>query len=232
DRRLGLALTGRAAPQDAPPEGSQAGSLDTGPIARDAFEAARGRAAEIVGKLTLAEKISQFGTRVPAIPRLNLPAFNFYSGEALHGLMYKGEVTSFPLPLAMGCSWNPELVHRVFTAVSDEAWAWHKVKGWASSEQKFFQPGGLTFFSPPTVNMGTRDPRWGRIAENYAEDTLLVGKLAAQAIRGMQGDDPRFLKTICCAKHFIANDTEDDRQTTSATVDPRSFWEYYSRSFE
>ena len=232
----GWPLTGRAemppaAPQGAP-GGSEADSLDTGPIARDAFEAARQRAAEIVGKLTLAEKISQFGTRVPAIPRVNLPAFNFYSGEALHGLMYRGEVTSFPLPLAMGCSWNPELLHRVFTAVSDEAWAWHKVNGWASSERKFFQPGGLTFFSPPTVNMGTRDPRWGRIAENYAEDTLLVGRLAAQAIRGMQGDDPRFLKTICCAKHFIANDTEDDRQTTSATVDPRSFWEYYSRSFE
>ena len=231
-------LTGRAeAGQAAAPAGAARGSaadaLDMGPVSPEAFAAARERAAAIVAKLTLAEKISQFGTRVPGIPRLNLPAFNFYAGEALHGLMYRGEVTSFPLPLAMGCSWNPELVHRVFGAVSDEAWAWHKLEGRSEpNARKFFSPGGLTFFSPPTVNMGTRDPRWGRIAENYSEDTLLVGKLAAQAIRGMQGDDPRFLKTICCAKHFIANDTEDDRQTTSATVDPRSFWEYYSRSFE
>ncbi len=196
-------------------------SLDTGRIAPDAFEAARRRAAGLVARMTLAEKISQFGIRVPAIPRLSLPAFNFYADEALHGMLHKGPATSFPLPLAMGCSWNPELVHRVFSAVSDEIWAWHKKDG-----------QGLAMFSPPTVNMGTRDPRWGRIAENYAEDTYLVGALATQTIRGMQGDDPRFLKTICCAKHFIANDTEDDRQKTSATVDPRSFWEYYSRSFE
>ena len=218
----GWPLTSRsAAASEAPATTSEADSLDTGPISADAFSAARARAAEIVGKLTLAEKISQFGIYVPAIPRLNLPAYKFYSGEALHGLMRRGAVTAFPEPLAMGCSWNPELVRRVFAAVSDEIWAWHKLG-----------ESGLTFFSPPTVNMGARDPRWGRIAENYAEDTLLVGKLATQAIHGMQGDDPRFLKTICCAKHFIANDTEDDRMTTSATVDPRSFWEYYSRPFE
>lgn len=197
------------------------GSLDTGPIAAEHFKAARERAAGIVARMTLVEKISQFGNHVPAIPRLNLPAFNFYASEALHGLIHEGPVTSFPLPLAMGCSWNPSLVHRVFSAVSDEIWAWHKVNG-----------QGLAMFSPPTVNMGTRDPRWGRIAENYSEDPLLVGKLAVEAIRGIQGDNPRFLKSVACAKHFIANDTEDDRQRTSATVDPRSFWEYYSRGFE
>jgi beta-glucosidase len=87
-------------------------------------------------------------------------------------------------------------------------------------------------FSPPTVNMGTRDPRWGRIGENYSEDPVLVGKLAVQTVHGMQGDNPRYLKTIACAKHFIANDTEDDREKTSASVDPRNFWEYYSRGFE
>jgi beta-glucosidase len=196
-------------------------TLDTGPIAMEYFEAARQRAAGIVAKMTLAEKISQFGNQVPAIPRLNLPAFNYYASEALHGLIHPGPVTSFPLPLAMGCSWNPELMHRVYTAVSDEIWAWHKKNG-----------QGLAMFSPPTVNMGTRDPRWGRIGENFSEDPLLVSKLAVQTILGMQGDNPRFLKTIACAKHFVANDTEDDREETSASVDPRSFWEYYSRGFE
>lgn len=196
-------------------------SLDTGPIAMEHFEAARSRAAGIVAKMTLDEKISQFGNTAPAIPRLNLPAFNFYASEALHGLIHEGPITSFPLPLAMGCSWNPSLIQRVFTAVSDEIWAWHKRNG-----------QGLAMFSPPTVNMGTRDPRWGRIGENYSEDPLLVSKLAVATIRGIQGDNPRYLKSIACAKHFIANDTEDDRVETSASVDPRSFWEYYSRGFE
>lgn len=196
-------------------------SLDTGPITMDHFEAARQRAAAIVAKMTPAEKITQFGNSVPAIPRLNLPAFNYYSSEALHGLIHKGPVTSFPLPLALGCTWNPKLMHRMYTAVSDEIWAWHKANG-----------QGLAMFSPPTVNMGTRDPRWGRIGENFSEDPLLVSKMAVETIHGMQGDNPKYLKTVACAKHFIVNDTEDDREETSASVDPRSFWEYYSRGFE
>jgi len=196
-------------------------SLDTGGIAMEHFEAARKRAATIVAKMTLKEKITQFGTAAPAIPRLNIRAFNYYVSEALHGLIHDGPVTAFPLPLAMGCCWNRSLIKEVFTAVSDEIWAWHKKSG-----------EGLTMFSPPTVNMGTRDPRWGRIGENYSEDPYLVGEMAVYTIHGMQGNDPKYLKTTACAKHFIANDTEDDRHSTSATVDPRSFWEYYTRGFE
>ncbi len=192
-----------------------------GGIAPEYYEAARKRAAEIIGKLTLAEKTTQFRSHVPAIPRLNIPAFKYYATEALHGLIRNGPITSFPLPLAMGCTWNRSLIEQVFTAVSDEIWAWHKKDG-----------QGLAMFSPPTVNMGTRDPRWGRIGENYSEDPYLVGQMAIQTIRGMQGKDPRYLKTIACAKHFIANDTDDDRESTSAAVDARSFWEYYSRGFE
>ncbi len=201
-------------------QAGEAASLDTGGIAMEHFEAARKRAADIVAKMTLAEKISQFGASCPAIPRLNIRAFNYYASEALHGLIHEGPITSFPLPLAMGCSWNRALIQRVFTAVSDEIWAWHKKNG-----------QGLAMFSPPTVNMGTRDPRWGRIGENYSEDPYLVGQMAIYTIRGMQGDNPQYLKTIACAKHFIANDTEDDREEMSATVDPRNFWEYYSRGF-
>ncbi len=196
-------------------------ALDTGGIALEHFQKARQRAAAIVAQMSLEEKISQFGTLVPAIPRLGLPAFNFYASEALHGLIHSGPITSFPLPLALGCSWNRPLIERVFTAVSDEIWAWHKKNG-----------QGLAMFSPPTVNMGTRDPRWGRIGENYSEDPYLVGQMAIYTIHGMQGRDTQYLKTIACAKHFCANDTEDDREETSATVDPRSFWEYYSRGFE
>ena len=196
-------------------------SFDTGGIAIEHFENARKRASAIISKMTLAEKISQFGTHAPAVPRIGLPAFSYYGSEGLHGLIHGGPVTSFPLPLAMGCSWNRSLIHKVFTAVSDEIWAWHKKTGFS-----------LGMFSPPTVNMGTRDPRWGRIAENYSEDPYLVSQMAIHTIQGMQGNDPRYLKTIACAKHFIANDTDTDRFVTSATVDPRSFWEYYTRGFE
>jgi len=201
--------------------GEEPRPLDTGGIAVEYFENARKRATEMVARLTLQEKISQFGHDAPAVPRVGLPAFNYYGSEALHGLIHDGPITSFPLPLAMGCSWNRSLVERVFNAVSDEIWAWHKKAGQS-----------LAMFSPPTVNMGTRDPRWGRIGENYSEDPYLVAQMAIYTIHGMQGRDPRYLKTIACAKHFIANDTENDREATSATVDPRSFWEYYSRGFE
>jgi beta-glucosidase len=208
-----------AAGQDSPMQGMAAAGY--GSISAENFVAARKRAAELVGKMTLEEKISQFGNDCPAIPRLGIKKFNYYASEALHGLIHNGPITSFPLPLAMGCSWNRALIEEVFTAVSDEIWAWHKKDG-----------QGLAMFSPPTVNMGTRDPRWGRIGENYSEDPYLVGEMAIGTIRGMQGNDVKYLKTIACAKHFTANDTENDRETTSATVDSRSYWEYYSRGFE
>ncbi|MEJ2009061.1 MAG: glycoside hydrolase family 3 N-terminal domain-containing protein, partial [Acidobacteriota bacterium] len=224
----GAALAATGWPQEQvmgmPGQGMPAGeatALDTGGIAMEHFENARKRAAAIVAKMTLSEKISQFGSLTPAIPRLKIRAFNYYASEALHGLIHGGPITSFPLPLAMGCSWNRSLIQRVFTAVSDEIWAWHKKNG-----------QGLAMFSPPTVNMGTRDPRWGRIGENYSEDPYLVGQMAVYTIHGMQGDNPQYLKTIASAKHYIANDTEDDRQEMSASVDPRNFWEYYSRGFE
>lgn len=194
---------------------------NVGGIASVHYEKARQRAAALVAKLTLDEKISQFDSSGAAIPRLNLPAFKWYGGESLHGVGKSGAVTSFPVPLALGCSWNRSLMEQVFTVVSDEIWAWHKKTG-----------SSLAMFSPPTVNMGTRDPRWGRIAENYSEDTYLVGEMAVYTVYGMQGRDERYLKTIACAKHYIANDTETDRHETSATVDARSFWEYYSRGFE
>ncbi len=196
-------------------------SPDTGGIAADAFANARKRATELVKQMTIEEKITQFGSTAPAVPRLKIPEFKYYGSEALHGLIHDGPITSFPLPLALGCTWNRSLTEQVFNAVSDEIWAWHKKDGQS-----------LAVFSPPTVNMGTRDPRWGRIGENYSEDPLLVSELAVATVHGMQGRDPHYLKTIACAKHFIANDTENDREVTSASVDSRSFWEYYSRGFE
>jgi beta-glucosidase len=189
-------------------------------ISDAAFENAQRRAAALVSRMTMAEVAAQVVNDAAAIPRLELPSYRYWS-EALHGVNVNGPITSFPQPIALGCSWNPDLVHRVYTAVSDEARAFHNQTGY-----------GLTYFSPATVNMGLRDPRWGRVNENFSEDPLLVQALAVQTIRAMQGDDPKFLKTVACAKHYICNDTDTDRDYADAAPDHRSFWEYYTRGFE
>ena len=189
-------------------------------ISADAIRKARRRAAELVSKMTVAEKISQLGYLAPAIPRIGLPAYDYYSGEALHGLVTGPPVTAFPLPLALANAWNPDLQYRIYTAVSDEARGYHK---------KYNR--GLAYYSPQTLNMA-RDPRWGRIEETLGEDPLLVSTLAVQVIRGIQGPSKKYLKMTACIKHFICNGTDDDRHYISETVDPRSFWEYYTRAFE
>lgn len=189
-------------------------------ISEKAFERAQSRAADFVKQMTLEEVVGQAGNNAPALPRLGLKRYNYWT-EALHGLAVDGPITSFPQPIALGCSWNPRLVHEVYSAVSDEARAYHNKNG-----------RGLTFFSPVTVNMGLRDPRWGRANENFSEDPWLVQTLAVETVRAMQGDDANYLKTIACAKHFVCNDTDTDRRTANAMPDKRSFWEYYTRGFE
>ncbi len=184
-----------------------------------AFNHARQRAEALVARMTLAEKISQTGNTAPAIKRLGVSSYQYWS-EALHGLARGyAEGTSFPQPLALAGAWNPALNRAVYTAVSDEARAWHNRTG-----------NSLTFYSPQTLNLH-RDPRWGRCEEAAGEDPCLAATLAVQVIKGMQGDDPNYLKTTACAKHFICNNTDDDRQSVSATVDPRNFWEYYTRAY-
>ena len=213
-------LAGRASRSTAQPQLSAAkDGADRVGISEAAYKKAWNRAAVMVAKMTLAEKIAQTGNGAPAIKRIGLPAYNYYSGEALHGLCRAGPVTSFPLPLAMACSWNPALALAVYTAVSDEARAYNKKDN-----------VGLSYYSPQTLNLH-RDPRWGRCEEAPGEDPCLAGTWAVNVIKGMQGDDPKYLKTTACAKHFICNNTDDDRTSVSASVSPRNFWEYYTRAY-
>lgn len=197
------------------PQAARAGSISS-----DAFEHARQRASELVDRMTLEEVVGQVGNNAPALPHLGLKRYNYWT-EGLHGVKVNGPITSFPQPIALGCAWNPQLLYRVYTAVSDEARAYYNKTGHS-----------LAFFSPATVNMGLRDPRWGRVEENFSEDPWLVQTLAIETIRGMQGDNPKYLKTLACAKHYICNDTDTDRVYADATPDRRSFWEYYTRGFE
>jgi len=157
------------------------------------------RVADLVARLTPAEKVGQLVTDAPAIPRLGVPAYHWWS-EALHGVARAGTATVFPQAIGLAASFDEALVRRVADAISDEARAkYHEA-------QRHGQRGryqGLTFFSP-NLNI-FRDPRWGRGQETYGEDPLLTARLGVAFVRGMQGDDARYLKTVATAKHFAAH---------------------------
>ena len=175
------------------------------------------RLADLISLMTVDEKIKQLTNQTDSIPRLGIPAYNYWS-EALHGLLASG-ATSFPQAVAMGATWDPDLVHRVGCAISDEARAYHVTRG-----------KGLTYWSP-TINVA-RDPRWGRNEESYSEDPYLLSRMGVAFVKGMQGDDPYYLKTISTPKHFIANNEEIRRHSGSSDVDMRSLFEYYLPAFE
>lgn len=176
------------------------------------------RAADLVSRMTLAEKINQVGHQTDAISRLGVKGYNYWN-EALHGVARSGLATSFPSSKAMSSTWDLPLIFQTATAISDEARVYNNVNN-----------KGLIYWCP-TINM-SRDPRWGRDEENYGEDPFLTGKIAVEYVKGMQGDDPKYYKTIATVKHFAANNYEKGRHTTSSDVDDRNLREYYLPAFE
>ncbi|HEX8717878.1 MAG TPA: glycoside hydrolase family 3 C-terminal domain-containing protein [Gemmatimonadaceae bacterium] len=187
------------------------------------FEA---RAADLVGRLTLDEKVAQMQDRAPAIPRLGIPAYNWWN-EALHGVARSGLATVFPQAIGLAATWNDSLMFQVATVISDEARAKHQEYVRQDSRARY---QGLTFWSP-NINI-FRDPRWGRGQETYGEDPFLTGTLAVQFIRGMQGDDSTYLKTIATVKHFaVHSGPEPDRHIFNAVVSERDLHETYLRAF-
>lgn len=184
------------------------------------------RVESLMGLLTPEEKIGMLCATQPAVPRLGIPAYDWWS-ECLHGVARAGQATVFPKPIATGSAWDPDLVQRIATAISDEARAKYHAALRAKGRTDRYE--GLTFFSP-TLNLA-RDPRWGRTDECYSEDPLLTGLLGEAFVEGLQGDDPRYLKLAATAKHFVANNEENRRLDGSAEVDMRSLREYYLPAF-
>ena len=185
------------------------------------------RAVDLVSRLSLEEKAAQMGNMVDInINRrdfhddgyVRIPVYQYWN-EALHGVARSGAATSFPESKGMSSSWDVQLVYDCATAISDEARAYHNLYG-----------KGLNYWCP-TINM-SRDPRWGRDEENYGEDPFLAGTLAVQFVRGMQGDDARYLKTVACAKHFAANNYEQGRQGSTSFMTEHVLREYYLPAFE
>jgi beta-glucosidase len=186
------------------------------------------RAKDLVGRLTLAEKVGLMSHPAYGIPRLNIPAYNYWS-EALHGVARNGRATVFPQAIAMAATWDKELIHKVATAISDEGRAkYHEAlrrNGYTAQYQ------GLTFWSP-NVNI-FRDPRWGRGQETWGEDPFLTGEMAAEFVKGLQGDDPKYLKAAACAKHYaVHSGPEKDRHTFNAIVTKRELYDTYLPAFK
>lgn len=174
------------------------------------------RLSDMISLMTTDEKIRELTNEADAIPRLGIPKYNYWS-EALHGVLASG-ATSFPQAVAMGSTWDPDLIHQVGSAISDEARALNVISG-----------KGLTYWSP-TINIA-RDPRWGRNEESYSEDPYLLSRMGVAFVTGMQGDDPYYLKVVSTPKHFIANNEEARRHTGSSDVDMRCLYEYYLPAF-
>ncbi len=185
------------------------------------------RAADLVSRMTLAEKVSQMVFDAPAIPRLGIPAYNWWN-ECLHGVGRAGAATVFPQAIGLAATWNPELLERIAIAISDEARAKHHEALRRDIRQIY---SGLTPWSP-NVNI-FRDPRWGRGQETYGEDPYLTASLGVAFVKGLQGDDPSCLKTAATPKHLAAHSgPEATRHEFDARPTDRDLLETYLPAFE
>jgi beta-glucosidase len=182
---------------------------------------------DLVSRMSLEEKVSQLMNDSPAIDRLAIPAYNWWN-ECLHGVARAGRATVFPEAIGLAATWDTGLMLRVATAISDEARAKHH-ESLRRGEHSIYE--GLTFWTP-NINL-FRDPRWGRGMETYGEDPYLTGRMAVAFIKGLQGDDPKYLKTIATAKHFaVHSGPESSRHTFDAVVDETDLYESYLPHFE
>jgi beta-glucosidase len=202
------------------------------PIWRDPSQALKARAEDLIRRMSLAEKVGQLQggmSGAPGIERLGLPAYNYWN-EALHGVANNGIATVFPEPVGGASTWNPELLHQEGNVIGIEGRA--KFNDYASKhngDSKWWT--GLDYWTP-NVNI-FRDPRWGRGQETYGEDPLLSGMMAAEFIKGIQGDDPKYMLAMACAKHYaVHSGPEADRHSFNAQPSERDLYETYLPQFE
>ena len=185
------------------------------------------RAADLVLRMTLSEKISQMQNYSRAIPSLGIPVYNWWS-ECLHGVARNGIATVFPQAIGMAATWDPELIYKEAEVISTEARAKYN---YAISKGEHERYEGLTFWAP-NINID-RDPRWGRGQETYGEDPYLTSEMAVAFVRGLQGNNPKYFKVIATPKHFDAySGPEPLRHTFSATVTKSDWYDTYLPAFE
>lgn len=184
------------------------------------------RVNDLVSHMTLAEKIAQLHDDAPAIPRLGIPKYEYWS-EGLHGVARKGYATNFPQAIGLGATWDAPLVHSIGDIISTEARALHN-----ASLQPGYEgaPADLTYWSP-NINI-FRDPRWGRGQETYGEDPYLTARMGVAFVQGMQGDDPKYLKVVSTPKHYaVHSGPELLRHEFNVDVNPHDLEDTYMPAF-
>jgi beta-glucosidase len=186
------------------------------------------RVQDLLSRLTLAEKISQMTNQAAAIPRLGIPAYDYWS-EGLHGVARNGRATVFPQAIGMAATWDSELIRQIGSTIGDEARAKYRAALERNGATGRYQ--GLTIWSP-NINI-FRDPRWGRGQETWGEDPTLTGEMGAAFVRGLQGDDPKYLKTAACAKHFaVHSGPEKLRHGFDARISAHDLYDTYLPAFK
>jgi beta-glucosidase len=184
------------------------------------------RVDDLVARMTLDEKISQMQNEAPAIERLHIAAYDWWN-EGLHGVARSGYATVFPQAIGLAATWDSRLIHDVADTISTEARAKYNQAQREDNHSIYY---GLTLWSP-NINID-RDPRWGRGQETYGEDPFLTGQIGAAFVRGLQGDDSRYLKTIATPKHFaVHSGPESERHTFDVRVSPYDLADTYLPAF-
>ena len=202
--------------------------LTTGTYAQESKEAAMHRkAADLISQMTLDEKIGMMMNSTPGVERLGIKPYDWWN-EALHGVARSGRATVFPEPIGLGATFDPEIVKKIGDIVSEEGRAKFDK---AREMENYSRFTGLTFWAP-NVNI-FKDPRWGRGMETYGEDPFLTGTLGAAYVKGIQGDDPFYLKAAACAKHFaVHSGPESVRHSFNAVPSMKDLYETYLPAFE
>ncbi|MGD0410606.1 MAG: glycoside hydrolase family 3 C-terminal domain-containing protein [Verrucomicrobiota bacterium] len=211
-----------------PAPAAEAGAEKT-PLWRDPSQPLQARVRDLVGRMTLEEKARQVCNAAPSIARLGLPAYDYWN-ECLHGIGRNGIATVFPQAIGMAASFDPVVLHKVADAIATEGRAKNREYTEANHGDSTNYTG-LSFWAP-NINI-FRDPRWGRGQETYGEDTFLTGRMAVAYIQGLQGDDPKYVKAMACAKHFaVHSGPENVRHSFDAEPSERDFYEVYLPQFE
>lgn len=184
------------------------------------------RAADLVGRMTLDEKISEMMNSSAAVPRLDVPAYDWWN-EGLHGVARSGYATMFPQAIGMAATWDAPLVRQIGDVISTEARAKNNEALRENNHAIYF---GLTFWSP-NINI-FRDPRWGRGQETYGEDPFLTAQLGVNFVEGMQGTNPNYYKVIATPKHFaVHSGPESERHKFNVDPSPHDLWDTYMPAF-
>ena len=192
----------------------------------DASQPLEKRVDELVASMTLEEKAEQMNNHAPAIPRLGVPEYDYWS-EGLHGIARSGYATLFPQAIGLAATWDLSLQHQVATVVSTEARAKYNQAMRDNVHRIFF---GLTIWSP-NINI-FRDPRWGRGQETYGEDPYLTSRMGVEFVKGLQGEDPKYFLTVATPKHYaVHSGPESLRHEFNVKVSPRDLEDTYLPAF-